>query len=329
MHVCHNCGKQGHIRADCGFYSNNPRSENQYQNPDHRFQTQNCYPNQDQYQTTYLPMTQQPIYQPSVYQLPIYQPQPPTIYQPQPPVIYQPQPQVIYQPQSIQMLPQNSVNITSGHPRPRITQNWRSTIVVHQLIPSSSNLPLGLRSRNSGTSATQNPNSQNYLSLLVIPEDTTSDNSETNQQVTLTNNIPPATITNDESLAAIFPFELEEPFPLPLFSGAALEEKPITAMYTDAKVDGHLIKLILDSGSAGSIITKQLIDQLGCQVDQAVSTKIITANEATKTPIGKINAFPIKVNSITVPIKVLVIEATQYQALVGNDWLSKTQAILD
>ncbi|KAG9292201.1 hypothetical protein G9A89_023921 [Geosiphon pyriformis] len=30
-----------------------------------------------------------------------------------------------------------------------------------------------------------------------------------------------------------------------------------------------------------------------------------------------------------IPIKVLVIEATQYQALVGNDWLSKTNTILN
>ncbi|KAG9284517.1 hypothetical protein G9A89_014121 [Geosiphon pyriformis] len=37
------------------------------------------------------------------------------------------------------------------------------------------------------------------------------------------------------------------------------------AMYTDVKVDGQFIKLILDSKSAGSIITKQLMDQLGRQ----------------------------------------------------------------
>ncbi|KAG9304678.1 hypothetical protein G9A89_021458 [Geosiphon pyriformis] len=29
------------------------------------------------------------------------------------------------------------------------------------------------------------------------------------------------------------------------------------------------------------------------------------------------------------PIKVLVMEATQYQALVGNDWLSKVNVTLD
>ncbi|KAG9305918.1 hypothetical protein G9A89_016571 [Geosiphon pyriformis] len=177
-------------------------------------------------------------------------------------------------------------------------------MVVHQPIPNSYHQPAGSHSWNSGTGSTQNPNSQNYLSLLVTSEDATSNNLETNQQATLTSNISPATVTNNESLAAIFPFELEEPFQLPLFSEAALKEKPITVMYTNAKVDGHPIKLILDS------------------VDRAASTKIITADGATKMPIGEIDNFPIKINGIVTSIKVLVMEATQYQALVNNDWLT-------
>ncbi|KAG9286358.1 hypothetical protein G9A89_014524 [Geosiphon pyriformis] len=209
--------------------------------------TQNHYPNQDQYQTTYLPMTQQPIYQPPVYQPPIYQLQP-----------------------------------------------------------------------------------LNYLSLLVTSEDATTNNSEFNPpQTTLTNNIPPTMITENKSLAAIFFFKLEETINPSLFNGTVLEKKSITAMYTDTKVDGHFIKLILDSGSAGSIITRQLMDQLGRRVDCTVSTRIITANEVTKTPIGKIDNFSIEVNGIIVPIKVLIMKATQYQALIGNDWLSKTNTILD
>ncbi|KAG9304620.1 hypothetical protein G9A89_020184 [Geosiphon pyriformis] len=186
------------------------------------------------------------------------------------------------------------------------------------------------RQRNSGISSTQNPNSQNYLSLLITPEDVTSNNPKLNQQPTiLINNIPPAIITNDESLAAIFPFELKEVTSVSLFNRTALEKKPITAMYTDVKVDGHSIKLILDNSSADSIITRQLIDQLGHRVDRAASAKIIIANGATKMPIGKIDNFPIEVNGIITPIKVLVMEATQYQALVGNDWLSKNNAVLD
>ncbi|KAG9295356.1 hypothetical protein G9A89_013385 [Geosiphon pyriformis] len=185
------------------------------------------------------------------------------------------------------------------------------------------------RQWNLGTEYAQNLNSQNYLSLLVITEDAQPNNLETNQQPTLISNILPATITENELLDTIFPFKLEELLTILSFSGTALEEKPIMAMYTDAKVDGHFIKLILNSGSAGSIITKQLMNQLGCQVNRAVSTRIITADGATKTSIGEIDDFPIEVNSIMVPIKVLVIEATQYQALIGNDWLSKNNVLLD
>ncbi|KAG9307271.1 hypothetical protein G9A89_017099 [Geosiphon pyriformis] len=100
-----------------------------------------------------------------------------------------------------------------------------------------------------------NGSSSTDLHLLVTPEDAQPNNPETNQHLTLTSNILPAIITKNKSLDTIFSFELEKPLTTPLFSGAALEKKPITVMYTDTKVDGHAIKLILDSRLAGSIIT--------------------------------------------------------------------------
>ncbi|KAG9294807.1 hypothetical protein G9A89_008499 [Geosiphon pyriformis] len=115
-------------------------------------------------------------------------------------------------------------------------------------------------------------------------------------------NIPPAIITKNTTL-----------------------NKPITALYTDARVGGIDIKLILNSGSASSIIMKQLMDQL----DYAVIVQIITADGNTKTPIRKIDNFLFKINGIQIPTKVLIIETTQYQALVGNDWLLKTNATLN
>ncbi|KAG9306838.1 hypothetical protein G9A89_005739 [Geosiphon pyriformis] len=137
--------------------------------------------------------------------------------------------------------------------------------------------------RNLDTGHAQNPNSQHYLSLLVTLEDTTSNKLEPNQQL-LTNTIPPATIFNDKSLAVIFSFELKETTLVPLFNGAASKKN---------------------------------------SSQQSASARVITADGATKTLIGKIDHFPFEVNGIVTPIKVLVIEATQYQALVGNDWLSK------
>ncbi|KAG9307376.1 hypothetical protein G9A89_017205 [Geosiphon pyriformis] len=224
------------------------------------------------------------------------------------------------------------------------TDNVSTTTANNLLTPNNSNPATKLTSQQSpktenytakleivnGARNPQNLNSQNYLSLLVTPEDASPSNQKpTQKQQTHTSNIPPATVTNNELLDTIFPFKLEKPLTMPLFSRAALEKKPITAMYTDVKIDGHHIKLILDSGSADSIITQQFMDQLGYRVDRTASTRIITADGATKTPIGKINDLPIEINGIIVPIKVLVMEAIQYQALVGNNWLSKTNATLN
>ncbi|KAG9301860.1 hypothetical protein G9A89_004539 [Geosiphon pyriformis] len=104
------------------------------------------------------------------------------------------------------------------------------------------------------------------------------------------NNIPPTTITKDTTLAAIFLFDINNLNTHSLFNGAAINQnKPIIVLYTDARVGGIDIKLILDNRLADSIITKQLIDQLCHQVDH--------------------------INKIQIPTKVLVIEATQYQAL--------------
>ncbi|KAG9298014.1 hypothetical protein G9A89_018842 [Geosiphon pyriformis] len=124
-------------------------------------------------------------------------------------------------------------------------------------------------SRNLETRYVQYSNSQHYLSLLVTPKDASSNNQKPNQNKSLISNIPPVTVTNNKLLAAIFLFEFKELSQTPLFSKTALEEKPITAMYTDAKVNGH-------------------------QINCAASTKIITANGATKTPIGKIDDFSIE-----------------------------------
>ncbi|KAG9300879.1 hypothetical protein G9A89_015335 [Geosiphon pyriformis] len=115
-----------------------------------------------------------------------------------------------------------------------------------------------------------------------------------------------------------------------MFNGAALNEKhPITAMYTEATVNNTPIKLILDSRSAESIIMLQLVNQLGFKVDCAATSQIITVNESTKLLYGEIDSFSFKINGIIIPIKVLVMNTTQYQVLIGNDWLTKANTTLD
>ncbi|KAG9289286.1 hypothetical protein G9A89_007847 [Geosiphon pyriformis] len=142
--------------------------------------------------------------------------------------------------------------------------------------------------------------------------------------------IVPAQIAQNANLSNIFPFEFEANESSFLLSNAAVnKQKAITAMYTEATVERKPIRLILDSGSAGSIITYQLMQQLKQNIDRPAQTVIVTADGMKKTPVGEIDDFPFSIDGITIPVKVLVMDAPQYQALVRNDWLLKANANLN
>ncbi|KAG9284671.1 hypothetical protein G9A89_003631 [Geosiphon pyriformis] len=150
-----------------------------------------------------------------------------------------------------------------------------------------------------------------------------------NPSYTLTT-IPPARIAKNANLSDIFSFEFEaNESPFLLSNAATNEQKAIMAMYTEAKVKRKTIHLILNSGSARSIIIYQLIQQLKKNVDRPAQTVIVTANGMKKTPVGEIDNFPFTFDGITIPVKVLVMNAPQYQALIGNDWLQKANANLN
>ncbi|KAG9302901.1 hypothetical protein G9A89_022317 [Geosiphon pyriformis] len=111
-------------------------------------------------------------------------------------------------------------------------------------------------------------------------------------------------IAENANLSDIFPFEFEaNESPFLLSNAAANEQKAITAMYTEAEVEGKPIRLILDI--------------------------IVTADGMKKTPVGEIDNFPFTLDGITIPVKVLVMDAPQYQAFVRNDWLQKANANLN
>ncbi|KAG9305481.1 hypothetical protein G9A89_021199 [Geosiphon pyriformis] len=98
------------------------------------------------------------------------------------------------------------------------------------------------------------------------------------------------------------PISNESPF---LLSNAAVnKQKAITAMYTETTVEGKPICLILDSGSARSIITYQLMQQLKRNIDRPAQTVIVTADGIKKTLVRKIDDFPFTIDGITIPVKV-------------------------
>ncbi|KAG9297151.1 hypothetical protein G9A89_019432 [Geosiphon pyriformis] len=130
------------------------------------------------------------------------------------------------------------------------------------------------------------------------------------------NTILPVQIAQNANLSDIFPFEFKaNKSPFLLSNTTANKQKAITVMYTETTVEGKPIRLILDSGSAGSIITYQLIQQLQRTVNRPAQTVIVTADSMKKTPVGEIDNFLFTIDEITIPVKVLVMDAPQYQAL--------------
>ncbi|KAG9284262.1 hypothetical protein G9A89_002072 [Geosiphon pyriformis] len=163
----------------------------------------------------------------------------------------------------------------------------------------------------------------------ALSEDRAAAQQQQNSSYTPTT-IPPARIAKNANLSDIFPFEFEANESSFLLSNAAAnEQKAIMVMYTEAEVKGKTICLILDSGSAESIITYQLMQQLKRNVDRPAQTVIVTANGMKKTPVGEIDNFLFTLDRINIPVKVLVMNAPQYQALVENDWLQKANANLN
>ncbi|KAG9300539.1 hypothetical protein G9A89_002417 [Geosiphon pyriformis] len=163
------------------------------------------------------------------------------------------------------------------------------------------------------------PEEQNFYH--TAPSEDRAIAQQQNSSYTLTT-IPPARIAENTNLLDIFPFEFEANESSFLLSNAATnEQKAIMAMYTEAEVERKTICLILDSGSAGSIIIYQLMQQLKRNVDRPAQTVIVTADGMKKTPVEEIDNFPFTLDGITILVKVLVMDAPQYQALIRNDWL--------
>ncbi|KAG9286643.1 hypothetical protein G9A89_007770 [Geosiphon pyriformis] len=282
----------------CGISSHWKRDCRKLQQDQQNRSNQPYYPPRPQYSSNYYQPVPQPIQQQ-------YQ---------QPPIQYY---QVLAQRliTQNQFIPQNQYQVNNN----RISSN-------NQLVPQNFIQP---RSNHYHTqpSYLTIPEEQNFHHTALLESRAAAQ--QQNSFYTPTT-IPPARIAENANLSDIFPFEFEaNKSPFLLSNAAANEQKAITAMYTEAEVKKKSIRLILDNGSARSIITYQLMQQLKKNVDRPAQTIIVTANDIKKTPVEEIDNFSFTIDGITIPVKVLVMDAPQYQALVRNYWLQKANAKLD
>ncbi|EXX59955.1 gag-pol fusion protein [Rhizophagus irregularis DAOM 197198w] len=99
-----------------------------------------------------------------------------------------------------------------------------------------------------------------------------------------------------------------------------------SALYCEALIKHIQFPLIVDSGSAGSIISLSLLKDLDMEITQASKTIMVNVNGERRRPLGAVTNIPLMIQGLTIPMDAIVTDADSYSAIVGNDWLRKTKA---
>ncbi|CAI2165401.1 8992_t:CDS:2 [Funneliformis geosporum] len=73
------------------------------------------------------------------------------------------------------------------------------------------------------------------------------------------------------------------------FNYANKSEKRTTALYCDAYIKNMKIPLIIDSGSAGCIISLKLLKDLDMEITGACKTIIVNVNSEKRRPLDNTN----------------------------------------
>ncbi len=93
-----------------------------------------------------------------------------------------------------------------------------------------------------------------------------------------------------------------------------------TPMRVKASVKGNPTTLILDSGSAVSLISKRFLSKIGNEAITPSKMVISTANSKLVRPLGKVNIL-VTVGILKIPMTAHILDTTDYDILAGNEWL--------
>ncbi|RHZ86625.1 hypothetical protein Glove_48g209 [Diversispora epigaea] len=99
-----------------------------------------------------------------------------------------------------------------------------------------------------------------------------------------------------------------------------------TALKCNVAVGVYTVPTIVDNGAAISIVTRDAMEQLGYEIEEASKSIILPATGKKTQPLGVIRDLPITIQGQTIPIDVEVIDAATYSLLLGNNWLMKANA---
>ncbi|OMJ23519.1 hypothetical protein AYI70_g2221 [Smittium culicis] len=86
---------------------------------------------------------------------------------------------------------------------------------------------------------------------------------------------------------------------------------------------------ILDTGAECSVMSESMKIEMGLEVDTNDNQIIVTADGTRHNAYGTISGVPIKIANYSFPADILVLKAVKPMLILGTEWFSKYNAVLD
>jgi ADP-ribose pyrophosphatase YjhB (NUDIX family) len=100
------------------------------------------------------------------------------------------------------------------------------------------------------------------------------------------------------------------------------------ALYGEAIVLGKHVNVLIDSGAVGCIVSKNFLDQVGRDIDASTNVRIIDVTGKKTSPLGIVKQIPVQMRDIEVNMDMIVTTSSEYNVLLGNEWLQKVNATI-
>jgi hypothetical protein len=165
-------------------------------------------------------------------------------------------------------------------------------------------------------SSHQEEQAENSLRNSKIPQETTENTQEhssettqhhySNQQETTSENIDDRQESDDHMQSK--------------------DKAVVEAVHCTGVVDGYQTKIILDTGSVGSVISMHFLRQIQRDIDGESKVVMTGVSGTQQRSLGKVYDVPITLGKGQTLATFDVTEARHFTILLGNDWLTKVKA---
>jgi gag-polyprotein putative aspartyl protease len=105
-------------------------------------------------------------------------------------------------------------------------------------------------------------------------------------------------------------------------------EAKTTAVKGDIKINGRLIRAIIDTGAAISVITKALLDDLQMEIKESSNSRLVGFDGNKSISLGK-SEIEIELKDWLIPITVEVIDSNKRDLIIGTKSLVGMDANID